>query len=295
MSLLPIVVVGGFGPLAPPAHAQDDVHWAFKAGETLRYEFHQKNDIRIKSGAQEAVNTTDLTIEMTWAVEAITPEGTAAIALAVTRVRAEIQAGGARVHYDSRDFKPGSEPGAQALHDVYRFAVGARYRLRIDARGRVVEARVPDEVVRAVRGSPFVGVADGGSVLSEAGLKNMLAQVVPALPEAPRQQGREWQAVLMLPTTPLAMTLTFRYRLDALDAATAAIKADVETALTPEPGTPFKVAVKKQSGTASYLFDRKAGRLRESGVRQSITMALGFADNEAEQVVTVDEQFKLIP
>src|SRR6185312_1673747 len=92
------------------------------------------------------------------------------------RVRAAIEIGPQKVEYDTKQDKPGGDPASQALEGVYRPAIGQDYTLRLDARGQVTGAKVPEKVAQAIQASPFVAIADGGSVLSEKGLKNLLAQ-----------------------------------------------------------------------------------------------------------------------
>jgi len=274
-------------------HAEETLRWTFKPGEAVRYEFHQANEVKVTVDGKENPSKTDLKIAMTWKVKAVTPEGAAEITMVVDRVRAEIETGASKILYNSADDKS-ADPAAQPLRDVYGAAVGSEYGLKVDPRGQVVEAHVPENVTKAVRGSPFVGVADGGSVLSEAGLKNLFAQVVPPLPDRAVKPGEAWKAELKLPTAPLAMTLTFRYKLDALDAASASIKASIASVLMPEPGTPFTVAVKDQSGSATYTFDRKAGKLGASGINQAVQFTLTFMNREIEQSISVSERMTLI-
>jgi hypothetical protein len=289
------VALAAAGQAGPAARGEDvALRWAFKPGQTLRYEFRQKNEVTIKADGQETRSTSALTIAMTWSVKSVT-DGAADLGMVVDRVRVEIQNGPSKILYDSLNADAAPDPAAKPLHDVYRAVVGADYRLRLDARGRVVEAKVPEKVAQAVRGSPFVGVADGGSVLSEEGIKNLLAQVVPPLPEKPAGPGAKWDAAFELPTAPLAMTLTFRYSLDALDATSAVIKAAVTSAITPEPGAPFGVTIKDQSGSARYTFDRKGGRLAGAEVNQTITLALGFMGREIGQSIVVSERFAPTP
>lgn len=288
-----VVVFTAVVPWGTVGHAEETLRWAFKAGEVIRYEFLQTNEVKVTVDGKENPSKTDLKIAMTWNVKAVSPEGDAEITLVVDRVQAEIETGGSKILYNSADDKS-TDPAAQPLRAVYGAAVGTGYGLKVDPRGRIVEAKVPEKVSNAVRGSPFVSVADGGSVLSEEGLKNLFAQVVPSLPDRPVKPGESWQSELKLPTAPLAMTLTFRYKLDALDAASASIKASVASVLMPEPGTPFTVAVKDQSGSATYTFDRKAGKLGASEIKQAIHLTLVFMNREIAQSISVSERMTLI-
>jgi hypothetical protein len=273
--------------------AEEPLRWKFQAGQVLRYEFRQKNEIKLKGGAQSSDNTTELTIEMTWTVKDV-QDAVAELKLVVDRVLSEIQIGAQKIKYDSRE-AAGDDPAAKALSAVYSAAVGQDYALKVDTRGRVVEATVPAKVTEALRGSPFLAAADGGSVLSEKGLKNLFAQVIPPLPEEPVEKNARWTTSLDLPVKPMKMSLTFKDTLAARDDATARFDAEIVTTIEPEPDTPFKVTVKKQSGSRTATLDTKAGRMTGSAIKQTIELGLEFMNREIEQVIALDEQMKLIP
>src|SRR3954447_22499401 len=80
---------------AAPALAQapTPLRWKFRVGETLRYELRQKNEINVKSGGQETINQSDLTIGMTWKVRSAAARGPAEVELTVDRVAVTIYNG----------------------------------------------------------------------------------------------------------------------------------------------------------------------------------------------------------
>ena len=242
------------------------------------------------------VNTTELTIVMTFKVVAVTPDGSAEATLAVDRVHSEIRpkSTGASIRYDSAADPATADAAAKPLRLVYGAAVGATYRLTIDARGRVVAAEVPKAVSEAVRGSAFVGVADGGSVLSEAGLKNLFAQLFP-LPAKPVKAGDVWASERTLPTTPfrgIARLPVHPRR------ARPGLRHDQGGDRLHDPGragAPFGVEVRSQDGSASYRFDRSAGRLRDSQVEQKIRLNLTFLNRDVAQEIRVSERMARLP
>ena len=290
--LLALLVVG---PTARGGAAEATLRWKLKTGETLRYEFRQKNEIKVKAaGGQGSDNTTELTIDLTWKVKGVNQDGTAEVTLVVDRVRSEIRLGPQTIKYDSKD-QAADDPGARPLKAVYGAAVGVEYTLQIDARGRVVGAKVPAKVTEALLGSPFVATADGGSVLSEKGLMNLFAQLLPVLPEKAVDKGATWSTDLELPVPPMRLSLSYKEDLAAIDDATARVDAAIHTTIKPDPDAPFTVDVKKQSGNRSVTLDTKNGRVTTSTVTQSVELTLGFMNREIEQVISLEEHMKLVP
>ncbi len=277
------------------AASEETLRWKFKVGEILRYEFRQTCGIKVKGAEGPASDdTSELTIDLTWKVKAITPDGSAEIALSVDRVRSESRTGTQKVHYDSKnEEKP--DPAAEALKLVYRKAVGEGYALKVTDRGQVIEASVPPGVTEALRGSPFLSTADGGSVLSAQGLKNLFAQLIPVLPEASIDKSAAWSTSVDLPAPPLRMVLTYRDVLSALDENSARVDATIETAIRPDREAPIKVDIKTQSGNRVVTLDLTRGRVTESTVKQAVELTLGLRKREVDQVITLDERLILVP
>lgn len=274
---------------------EETLRWKLKAGETLRYEYRQICGIKVKGADGPASDDSSaLTIDLTWTVKGVAADGTAEIALVVERVRSEARTGAQTVNYDSNE-KVGTDPDAQALKAVYSAAIGERYTLRVDDRGRVVEATVPAKVTAALRGSPFLATADGGSVLSAQGLKNLFAQLIPVFPEKAVDKGAAWSSSLELPAPPMQLSLTYRDELVALEESAARIDATIATAIRADPDSPFKVAVKNQSGSRTVTIDTRKGRVTGSTVKQSVELRLVFMNREVGQVITLDERLRLVP
>jgi hypothetical protein len=274
---------------------EQTLRWKLKPGDTLRYEYRQRCGIKVKGADGPASDdSSELTIDLTWTVKGVAPDGTAEIALVVDRVRSEARTGAQKVHYDSNE-KTGDDPEAQALKAVYVAAVGERYTLKVDDRGRVVEAAVPAKVTEALRGSTFLATADGGSVLSAQGLKNLFAQLIPVLPEKAVDKGAAWSSSLDLPAPPMRLSLTYKDALVALEETAARVDATIVTAIRPDPDSPFKVAVKNQSGNRIVTIDTRMGRVTGSTVKQSVELRLVFMNREVGQVITLDERLRLVP
>jgi hypothetical protein len=286
----------GAEPATGPKGPARRLAWAFRAGESLRYQFDQKNVIRTRTGGQETVSTNTLMFVLTWDVKTVAADGSAEVAMTVDRVRVNVSTGGAEVGFDSRDARPGDASTPRSpLAAVYSAAVGRVYHLRLDARGRVAEARVPAAVTEAVQGSSFGAVADGGSLLSERGVKNLFAQVFPTLPDQAVAKGAAWSQVVEVPTSPLGLNLTFRQTVADLGTNSARIEATIETALRPEANLPFRVDMVDQSGLAAYAVDTAAGRFTSSTIRQEVDLVVVQDGRETGQSVLLDLRTKFLP
>ena len=211
----------------------------------------------------------------------------------VDRVVASIVSGSTILQFDSRSPRS-SDPRVQALKDDYSAAIGREYRLRVDARGRVVEATIPDAVTEALHGSPFLAIADGGSLLSEKGLKNLFAQVFPSLPDRQVAQGDAWDRALELPTAPVRLSMAYHETLAELGLASARIESTIKASLRPEPATALAVEVVRQSGQARCRFDTKAGRVAASTLHQEFDIKVVHKGEETGQSVVLDERTELL-
>ena len=282
-----------------PAAAADDapLAWSFPAGTTWKYEFHQKNTIKTKSAGQDSTTVSELTIEFAWSVGKVDAEGVAEVKMDVRRARVTLKPGSQTFHFDSSADAAKDEPAVEPLRTVYAPAVdpGSHYLLKIDPTGTVRGVQIPAKVADALQGSPFLAMADGGSVFSEEGVKNLFAQVVPQFPTEAAKTGLAWTTSVDVPAPGLTLVLKFENAVGALDAGSARIDAKVNADLKADEGSGLQAKVKAHSGTREAAFDRKAGRLDRSKVRHSLSFTLESPNGPVEQETTIEEDLKAVP
>lgn len=277
------------------AHGDDaPLRWKFTEGKTFQYEFSQKNDITLKTEGREVANSVELVLEMTWTVKSTPDNAPAEIGMVVKRVRATVLAGKQEVKFDTNDKEPSQDAIAKALATIYTPVIGPEFLLKIDARGQIVEAKVPEKVTSAIQGSPFQSFAAAGGLFSDTGLRDTLAQMLPTLPEKAAAPGDSWKTRIDMPVQPLSLSMAFDTKIAMLDADSARLESNIETTITPLPNSPFKIEVKKQTGNGSAVVDRKAGRLKESSIQQSINLNLSINNMPIEQIIQINERIKLI-
>jgi Family of unknown function (DUF6263) len=271
------------------------LRWNFKAGERLRYELRCKNEIKVKGAPVPPVdNTVDLTVEWTWKVVAVDEQGTAELRMRVDRVLAVSRLGTESSRYDSRG-KTGEPPGSQPMADVYRALLAAELLVKLDSRGRVIEAKVPAGVMEALRNSSFNVSEDAGSLFSDKGLKNLIAQVIPQLPEKPVDPGSAWTTDLEMAVPPIKISLQYQEKVASLTGEAARIDALIRTTMVPEVNSRVSVSMKRQSGTRSATFDTQLGRITGSTVKTAIEIKVVESDSEVEQTNSSEWWLKLVP
>ncbi len=275
---------------AERCRAQVELKWAFEPGQKFGYEFSQTSKMTMRGGQGPEERTIGLTAGLAWEVKAV-ESGTATIEQTVERVRAEVKAGTQSVVYDSVK-KEAAGPNASSLSELYGAVMAEPATLRIDARGRVVEARVPAKVREALRGSPFQNLADGGSLMSEKGIQNMLGQVLPLLPEGAISQGESWDSQLAIPAGPLQMKLATKYTLEAAENPIARISTVIDTEIEPQQGVPLKVTVKSQEGAGIFRFDTGVGQLTGSEIKQRFELGIEVGDQMFGQSLEIEITMK---
>ena len=205
----------------PPGRAADGtlLRWNFKAGEHLRFEFRSKNLYKVKGAfVSPADDSTEITVGWTWTVVAVDEQGTAELRMRVDHVLSVSRLGTESSRYDSRG-KTGESPGSQPLADVYRALLAAELPVKLDSRGRVIEAKVPAAVLEALRNSSFRVAEDAGSLFSDKGLKNLLAQVIPQFLEKPVVPGDEWTSDLEMAVPQRKYSLHYLEKIASLTGA----------------------------------------------------------------------------
>ena len=119
--------------------------------------------------------------------------------------------------------------------------------VKLDARGRFIEAKVSAGVAEALRNSPFLVSADAGSFFSDKGLKNLLAQAIPTLPGKPVDSESAWATDLEMAVPPIKIVLQYKEKLASLTGEAARLDALIQTSIVPEANV--SATIKSQSGT----------------------------------------------
>jgi hypothetical protein len=270
------------------------LRWKFTVGEELQYEFRQTSKVVTKLDGKETVNATKLLLDLGWKVKSV-ENGVGVISQTLRRARYEFESTGQNVVYDSKDTHIPIGGVARSLYLVYKPALENEALLKVNQRGEILEAHVSDKVAEALKQSPFIASADGGTVFSDAGLKNLLSQSLPILPAKPTRKGDTWSNELEIPSPPLRMTLSRHFALANVEASAARIETALDVALKPAAEIPFTVEVNKKTsrGTGTCTFDLTTGRMAKSQVHVGVDLVFNQKGKEVPQSSAIDFELTL--
>ncbi len=294
LSLGVLALTIGLGASPILANAEKELHWTFAEGQKLRYEVAQKTSGTIKRGQESIQTTNDWSATLRWTVKSVDPSGTATIVMRVERVRLQVRTGALKIEYDSQKPSNKDEALVRPFHELYANALGEDFLLKLSATGKVLEAKVPEKLTRALASSPFAAIAESPGVLSENGVKNLLAQLIPVFPDEPVDRGASWKGVVELPAPPLRLSVAMTEELTALGDDRAEVRVACETSVHTEPGSLFKFTLKKQEGGGESSFDRKAGRIVNSTLKQTLELVLSYMDQDSPQSIVIDTRLTIV-
>ena len=240
------------------------------------------------------MSTTRLMLGLSWKVKSV-ENGIGVISQTLRHARYEFTGDGQNAVYDSKDATIPARGIARSLYSVYKPALETESTLKVNQRGEILEAHVSDKVVEALKQSPFVASADGGTVFSSLGLKNLLGQSLPILPDKPTRKGETWSNELELPSPPLKMSLVRRYTLASVEAREARIEAAFDVALKPATEIPFTVEVneKTSKGRGTCTFDLVHGRMVKAQVHLGLDVVVKQNGKETPQSSLIDFELTL--
>ena len=313
--LVVLLALGGLGSSAAPGAT---LRWKFKEGEALHYEMVQKTTTTLRNGdvpGQEQAKEKDQppeknqakekdqeqakpgefkttvtqTIDMTWTVKAVNPDGSARMVQTIDRIRTRSQSPIALGNYefDSKTKKEPEGPVAKAMATFLKALVGAEFSFNMSPQGELTDVKVPPDVVKALREAGPVGAGPASS-FSEEGLKNMITQSSFALPKEDLAKGSSWTRQAKIPSPPVGtMVLDKTYRYVGVpneekkdkpgDHEIGQIELTFHVGFEDDPQGGIKIEVVKQKNTGAFAFDQTAGRIISSRVDENLEMKLTTA------------------
>lgn len=266
-----------------PARGDETLRWKFTKGEKLTYRMVIKTASRPEpAGAIPAMSMTQ-TMEMTWLVKDVSPDGDAAMDQTVDRLVFEMTgAPGGDLRFDS-DRAEKLEGAGAAVEPLFRGLVGSPVALAMTARGEVKDVKIPAKIVDALKSVPNAAAA--GAMLTEEGFKSTTTQASLNLPAAPIARGHRWDETkhVDLPFGRMNMKVTYTYEgpSEAVDRISSTVAVDLD----PKEGLPVSIKIGEQDSKGSFRFDNKAGRLKGSDLTQTLKMEIKAGDQQLVQVV----------
>ena len=154
-------------------------------------------------------------------------------------------------------------------------------------KGELTDITLSEKLLATLRGDNEPAGAQGQ--FSEAGLKNMVAQLVIPLPNEAVDVGQTWSRKMAIPAGPDGQTRqieqTFTYKgPEATSGCAEAIGFSTKfEAPKPDPNEP--VTLKKESASGQYDFDNSAGRIVKSNVAEDVEVSISIEGKEVPQKV----------
>ena len=282
LAMVAALLLVGLG--SSTANAKTTLRWKFKEGEVLRYSMDQAT---VSTGqgpdGREIKQTFGLVMDMTWTIKSVDASGVASMTQTIDRVRTSAASPFGKFSFDSKE----AGAAASVAGPLFKMLVGAEFSSKMSPKGEVTDIKLSDKLLATLRGDSEPAGAQGQ--FSEAGLKNMLAQMVIPLPEEGVDAGQTWQRAMAIPAGPDGQTRqieqTFTYK--GPDAANAGLEAiGFTTKFDPPKADPnVPVTFKKETATGQFDFDNAAGRIVKSNVVEDVEVSVTIEGKEVPQKV----------
>jgi hypothetical protein len=294
---LKVVVAAVLIPL-PAAEGEEsapqELRWRLKAGETLHYTRESDRVMTILGGEQPFKQNTRRTIELTWRVQKVEPDGSARIVETIDRIRHSIKNPREELVFDSAKRVAPAQGTAAAIAAGIKPLVGAEFSFALTPLGEVHDVTLSEKTRQAIASAPPAA----GAALRETAL-TFLIPALP-LPEAAAKPGASWTekasfADPMFGTRNL--TRTFRYYGGRIrdGKKLAEIGVEVESVVTPPKDAPVRFEVKSMTTRGTISFDVASGRLVERSDKETARMNMINAGKTTEQVLEGTETTTLAP
>ena len=281
-SLALVLLLVGLG--SATVSAKTVLRWKFRPGDVLHYSIDQTT---VSTGqdpeGREMKQTLGLILDMTWTIKSVDTSGVATMTQTIDRVRTSATLPFGKFSFDSKEVgDAGSVAGP-----LFKMLVGAEFTSKMSPLGEVTDIKLSDKLLATLRGDNEPAGAQGQ--FSEAGLKNMLAQMVIPLSEAGVDVGESWSRKMAIPSGPDGQTRqidqTFTYK--GPDPANGGLEAiDFTTKFEPpKPDPNLPVTLKKETAAGRYDFDNAAGRIARSNVVEEVEVAISLQGKEVPQKV----------
>jgi hypothetical protein len=290
----PLVAFALLLAAASSAHAADSIAWKFTPGLTNRFQMSQDTKVT-KSGAGGDMSVDSLlTIDMSWTVKEVKPDGSAILEQRVNRMRMSISTGDGMKSEIDTDAKEEPQGQAAMAAPLLKAITGNAFIVTMTPRGEVTDVVVPDAVAEALKNQP--GAAQMGELASAAGFKKLVSQASFVIPEA-LEVGKEWtnatEAKLPMVGTQTAVT-TYKYEgpveTDGVKLEKFSAKVDVSFA-----GGEVAIEVPSQESSGEILFNAAEGRLEQSKIDQATNLKITAAGQVVEQKIEQTIGVKWVP
>ena len=255
------------------------LRWNLKAGEKLEAVLTQDTNVSSSLNNRDQEIGNKMLLEMDWNIKTATANEFT-IEQSIRRIKLTINAPGkGGVKITTVDTDSDQEPGQLAgqLLQQIRPLIGTTFMVFINARGEIVDVKIPDASMEVIRQAP--ASMQIRNVLTKEGLKELFGQSAIAFPENAVASGDSWTAESELKNElgDLQRTSEFTYVGSQEEAENKfdKIKVITEAKLT---NTKSETILDNFSGTGDILFAADSTRVLESRWKNSLTTSRNYRD-----------------
>ncbi len=277
--------------------AGEPLIWKFAVGDAHHYQLVQTMNMTMSLGPSgETASTVKQTIGMTWEVKSVEANGTAVLLQTIDRIEMDLSAPGQKeVHFDTAsDESP--EGFAAMLAPTLNALTSTPFKVTMTPRGEITEVEVPETLVAVMAQGP--GGAILGDLATEEGFRNTVQQSSLTLPEAKDLvEGHQWNSTFEMEnpaTGKIVVETTYAYQ-GPREVAGQAMEVFVPTLLLRFGKGPDQtggtIRVERQESGGEILFNRSAGRLESTTLRQQVDLVIMVGENSINQ--HIDQKISL--
>lgn len=286
------------GVHSPRAHADVELRYKFKAGETLNYQFTQSMQMtmQVPGLPNDIVTRMKQQMFLDITTDEVLADGSARQRQIIRRITMQLESRGGPmpldVAYDSDSPELPTGPVAESLMASLKPMVGAEWKQLVNVRGEVSNVEVPQKVVDALKATP--GAAMMGNMATPEGLKQISTQSATVFPEKAVKLDDEWDSALdvKLPFGTMTTRKITRYR-GPNTAGQEEIGLRTEITFVPAANAPAQLKIVDNEADGRILFDNRSGRILQNRLDQTTTMQVIAGGQQVDQVVTTDVLFEL--
>ncbi len=279
-------------PFAATASAQTTLRWKFAPEQKFQVACHQNTEVTTSISGKAQKAYLEMTMELDWEVDDVAND-VATITQSFTRLA--IKTSAPQADAISYDTSSATQPtgAAKELAAGIKPLIGAKFTVKMDARGDVKEVHLTDEAQQALTALP----ADSQlkQVLSPAGLTQLFRLGGGVLPEQAVSAGDTWQAPSQTETPygKLSQETTFTYNGPSTIAGQILHKISMASTgeFAPKADAVVKIEIKEQTTSGQMLFDSEAGYVTTAETKLVSKSARVFRDNLIQ--ATVESTTKL--
>ena len=276
------------------ARAAEPLAWKLEPGLANRYRMTQDTKVEKSGAGGDATVQSSLTIDMSWTVQKVNEDGSAVLDQRIDRMQMKASSGdGQTAEIDSAAKDDPQGPGAM-LAPFLKAMTDNPFTVTMTPRGEIEDVIIPDAIAEALKNQP--GAAQMGDLASEEGFKKLVAQAAFVLPEK-IEPGVEWtsKTETNLPAVgKQTAETTYRYEgpKEVDGQKLEAFSAKVNLKFT---GGQVPVEITKQGSKGEILFNREAGRLESSSIKQNTMLKISVGNQTINQTIDQTIEMKWLP